>query len=93
MVHQGDKVMIYSKGDDIVVVNLHPWQSFTGYFIPVDEAGEYKTVLTTDDLKFGGFGRVDTKMVYKAEKVSDDRTGFLCYLPSRTATVLRKVRK
>ena len=92
-VHQGDKVMIYSKGDDVVVINLNPGQSFTGYFIPVNEEGDYRAVLTTDDPKFGGFGRVDTEMVYHAETVSDDRTGFLCYLPSRTATVFRKVRK
>ena len=35
----------------------------------------------------------EVRVIVKAEKVSDDRTGFLCYLPSRTATVLRKVRK
>ena len=90
-IHQDDKVIMYAKGDDVFVINLHPNKSFTGYFVPVDKAGDYQTVLTTDDPKFGGFGRVDTKMVYHAETVSDDRTGFLCYIPSRTATVFRKV--
>ena len=53
--------------------------------------GNYVAVMTTDDAEFGGFDRVDKTYKYKTEKNSDGVCGFYCYLPSRTATVFRKV--
>ncbi len=90
--HQSDKVLIYSKGDTLFAFNFHPHQSFEGYFIPTGEEGEYQVALSTDDPAFGGFGRVDPKVCYKAEKTPDGRIGFQCYLPSRSAIVFAKRR-
>lgn len=88
---QDDKTIIYAKGDYIFIFNFNPAQSFEGYFIPVKKAGEYKVVLSSDEKKYGGFGRIDTEYVYKTKKIEDGREGFMCYLPARTAMVLKKM--
>ncbi len=89
-IHNDDKVLIYSKKKNVFAFNFSPNRSFEGYFIPVEESGSYKAVLSTDELQFGGFGRVDSDLVYKAEKMPDGRIGFYAYLPARTATVFKK---
>ena len=91
-IDQGDKVMIYSKGEFIFAFNFHPTVSFEGYFIP-SPAGEYEVVLSSDDRKYGGHGRTDNTVVYRASKQKNGSTGFLCYLPNRTAVVFRKRKK
>ena len=88
--HQDDKILIYTKGDFVFAFNFHPTKSFDGYFIPVGKAGNYGIVLSSDDGKFGGFGRVDTAYEYEASTTPADWIGFQCYLPSRSAIVFRK---
>ncbi|MBR6321281.1 MAG: alpha amylase C-terminal domain-containing protein, partial [Lachnospiraceae bacterium] len=90
-VHDGDKILIYEKRGDVFAFNLNPTQSFTGYFVPTPSEGDYEAVLCTDDKEFGGFGRIDEKVRYHAENLSDDRSGFLAYLPSRCGLVYRKI--
>jgi 1,4-alpha-glucan branching enzyme len=88
--HNGDKVMVYTKGNLVFVFNFHPYKSFEGYFVPTAKSGSYKVLLTTDEERFGGHNRVDTKYVYTAKTLDDGRKGFLCYLPSRSAIVFKK---
>ncbi len=90
--HNDDKVLIYTKNDFVFVFNFNPQKSFEGYFVPVGEEGLYKVVLSSDDGKFGGFSRVDTKRKYKAERTPHDWFGFNCYIPSRSAFVLKKIK-
>lgn len=87
---QEEKTIIYSKGKLTFAFNFNPTESFTGYFIPTDEIGDYKVVFSSDDEVFGGFGRVDKKYRYTAAKHEDGRVGFFCYLPNRSAVVLKK---
>lgn len=88
-IHNHDKVIIYTKGNIVFAFNFNPEKSFENYFIPVDKEGEYKVVLTTDDKNYGGFDRVNMDYQYTAVKTADSRTGFMCYIPSRTAIVLK----
>ncbi len=88
--HQDDKVIIYSKGDYVFIFNFHPTKSFEGYFVPTHERGTYKVVLSTDDGEFGGFSRVDKLQKYKTVKAENGWIGFPCYLPCRSAIVLKK---
>jgi len=90
-IQNGDKVILYTKGKTAFAFNFHPNQSFEGYFIPVEEEGEYAVVLTTDDPAYGGFSRVDMQYRYHTERLEDGRVGFRCYLPSRSAIVFKKV--
>lgn len=87
---QQEKTLIYGKGNVIFVFNFHPTHSFDGYFIPVQEEGTYAVILSTDDKQFGGPARIDTEYRYQTIKING-QTGFKCYLPSRSALVLKKV--
>ena len=89
-IDQGDKVLLYTKKKVAFAFNFHPDRSFENYFVPVEEAGTYSVILSSDDSDFGGFDRVDKSVCYKAEKTADGRLGFFCYLPSRSATVFKK---
>ena len=87
---QQEKTLIYGKGNVVFAFNFHPTQSFDGYFIPVQEEGTYAVILSTDDEQFGGPNRIDTDYRYQTIKING-QTGFKCYLPSRSALVLKKV--
>ncbi len=87
-----EKILIYEKGDFIFAFNFNPHRSFEGYFIPSWRVGKYKTVLSSDEERFGGFGRVKEGYCYKSEQTKDARAGFYTYLPSRTALVFKKVK-
>ena len=89
-IDQNDKVLLYTKKGVVFAFNFHPDKSFENYFVPVEEEGFYKAILSSDDEKFGGFERVDKQYAYKAEKTLDGRLGFFCYLPSRAAIVFKK---
>ncbi|MBQ8185227.1 MAG: alpha amylase C-terminal domain-containing protein [Lachnospiraceae bacterium] len=88
--HQDDKIMIYTKGDTVFAFNFHPTKSFDGYFIPVGQKGTYQVVLSSDDGEFGGFSRVDTGVQYEAVTTPANWVGFRCYLPNRSAVVLKR---
>ncbi|MBE6885467.1 MAG: 1,4-alpha-glucan-branching enzyme [Ruminococcaceae bacterium] len=88
--HQDDKVLIYTKGDTVFIFNFHPTKSFDGYFVPVGKEGTYNVVLSSDDGQFGGFSRVDTSIQYKTFTTPIGWVGFKCYLPNRTAIILKK---
>ena len=88
-IHQGDKVLMYRRGKAYFTFNFDPNRSFEGYFMPVEEEGDYQVILSTDDYRFGGFGRIHHR-TYTALPQPDGRVGFTVYLPSRTAMVLQK---
>ncbi len=89
--HQQDKVIIYERNGVVFAFNFHPTKSFTGYFIPVLEKGDYQVVMSTDEHRYGGQGRISLDFVYKTAEVGDGRYGFPIYLPSRTALALKKL--
>ena len=92
-IHNSDKIIVYSKGNDVFVFNFNPSQSFDGYWIPVNEVGKYQVVMSTDDSQFGGFDRVDKNYVYTAVDYGGTRPGFHCYLPNRCGLVFKKIDK
>lgn len=60
--------------------------SYEACYIPAP-CKDYQIVLSTDDKLFGGFGRIDTAMLYDGKQ--DATTSYVqLYLPSRTAVVL-----
>ncbi len=90
-VQNDDKVLIYSKKDVVFAFNFNPTKSFEGYFVKTDCEGEFKAILSTDQKEFGGFDRCDMEYIYTAKKQPDGTIGFLCYLPSRTTNVFKKI--
>lgn len=62
--HEGDKIIVFERAGLLFIFNFHPTQSFADYRVGVEEPGEYHVVLTSDEKRFGGFDRVDTKTKY-----------------------------
>ena len=85
----GAKTLVYEKGSGVFAFNFHPACSYEGFFVPVTEPGVYQVQLSTDDLCFGGHGRVWHQSYETVEK--DGKTGVLLYLPSRTAVIIKKI--
>jgi 1,4-alpha-glucan branching enzyme len=61
--NEKDKVLVYERAGLLFVFNFHPVDSFTDYRVGVEEAGEYRIALSSDEKKFGGFDNIaiDTK--------------------------------
>ena len=93
--NDGDQVLAFGRGDLIFVFNFNPVRSFSDYGFLVPK-GSYKTVLDSDSIEFGGYGRVDDNVehftlmdpLYKKVR----KEWLKLYLPARSAMVLKKVR-
>jgi len=87
-----DHVLAFRRGDHLFVFNFHPVNSYTGFGINCD-AAEYRIVLDTDRLEFGGFGRIDGTMAYDAFPLGKLGSGYQLklYLPCRIGLVLKKI--
>lgn len=83
--HVQDQVLAFERGGLLFVFNLHPSNSYEGRVIPT-RPGTYSIALETDAAIFGGFGRIDPKVTYRA---SGPDSSVSLYLPSRTGLVLR----
>lgn len=94
--NEGDQVLVFQRKDLLFVFNFNPTRSYTDYGILVD-TGKYKIVLNTDSIKYGGYDRLDEKMLYlTSDKDSKNSSGvekkqwLQLYIPSRTGFVLKK---
>ncbi|GJM62323.1 alpha amylase C-terminal domain-containing protein [Persicobacter diffluens] len=84
-----NNTIIFKRGDLIFVFNFHPENAIPAYQFWVPEEGDYKIILSSDDPEYGGFNRVNTKMVY----TTNEEQKLSIYLTNRTALVFQKVKK
>ncbi|CAI5528210.1 unnamed protein product [Closterium sp. Naga37s-1] len=86
---EGDKLIVFERGDLVFVFNLHWSNSYTDYRIGCNKPGKYKVVLDSDEGRFGGYNRIDHNAAYYSnEGWHDGRPhSFQVYAPSRTAVV------
>jgi 1,4-alpha-glucan branching enzyme len=86
------KILAFARGDFFFFFNFHPSRSSAD--LPVETVpGEYLHVLDTDELQFGGQGRIESGGQYFTmpfEEKDTLRHRLQLYLPCRTALVLRK---
>jgi 1,4-alpha-glucan branching enzyme len=88
--NENDKILIFMRADTLFAFNFHPAGSISDYRFNAP-AGTYRMILNTDDVSFGGHGRLTRDQVHTcaAEKIRGDETGCLSlYLPCRAAVVL-----
>ncbi|MBI9067525.1 MAG: alpha amylase C-terminal domain-containing protein [Salinivirgaceae bacterium] len=90
-INNADKVICFSRSDLLFIFNFHPSKSYADYGIPVSE-GKYKYIMGTDELPFGGFGRVDESQSFYSLIIdgTDKEHQIKVYIPSRTAIILEK---
>jgi len=90
---EGNKCLIYERAGLIFLFNFHTSESIPGYEFVLPEPGTYKIILSTDNVKFGGHGRINEEMQYITrfdEATSTNRLSI--YSTNRTAIVLKKVK-
>lgn len=83
--------IVEKKGGLVFVFNFHPTACIADYKFYIPEPGVYKIVLNSDDLKFGGFGRLDPNQEFFAMP-KDGHYELSIYNVNRTVLVLKKVR-
>ncbi|KZS97632.1 glycoside hydrolase [Sistotremastrum niveocremeum HHB9708] len=90
--NETDKVVVFERAGLLFIFNFHPTNSFADYRVGVEEAGEYKVVLSSDEKKFGGFDRVDLNGRYHTTPLEwNNRKNWLqVYIPTRCCLVLGK---
>ena len=90
--HEGDKLIVFEKGDLLFIFNFHPNQSFDNYRIGTLWGTPHKILLDSDEAKF--FGK--TRLTYGHEHTFPaiheswmNRPNYIqLYIPSRTCMVL-----
>lgn len=90
-IDQDRKIIAFRKKDHVFLFNFHPTESYSGFDLPVHEAGRLQVVLDTDENRFGGQSRISHDALYAAGPLpsQSDYTGITIYAPCRTAMVLR----
>lgn len=91
--HEGDKIIAFERANLVFVFNFNTTQSFTGYRVGTEVAGTYKCILSSDEPRFGGQGRIDMNHEHfsNPEGYAGRRNFIEVYTPSRTAAVYAKV--
>jgi len=56
--NESDKVIVFERAGLLFIFNFHPTKSFTDYRVGVEDGGEYKIVLSSDEKRFGGFDNI-----------------------------------
>ncbi|MEG0655727.1 MAG: alpha amylase C-terminal domain-containing protein, partial [Mucinivorans sp.] len=85
-----NKTMVYEQAGLVFVFNWHPSASIMDYRMPVPMPGRYRIILDTDDIEFGGFGRVDNTIDYFSS-TTEGRHYIRIYNTNRSALVFQHV--
>ncbi|WP_237563158.1 alpha-amylase family glycosyl hydrolase [Algoriphagus kandeliae] len=80
------KILAYERGGLIFVFSFHPTDSYFGFPIPMPKAGDYQIILHSDQKEFGGFERLDKKLIYPTDK--ENKVSL--YIPNRVVMVLKR---
>lgn len=94
LMDETNKTMAFAHRDLLFVFNWHPAASIPDYEVPVEAAGRYVPLLSTDEPRFGGAGRQAMDGEHFSFNVKSDDGGqyprIRIYNTSRTATVYVK---
>ncbi len=85
-IHEENRVIAFTRGTFVFVFNFHHDHSYQDYMIQAP-SGTYKTVLNTDESRFGGHGRLVDDQVHHAREAE----GLSLYIPTRTGIVLNRM--
>ena len=91
---EGDKVLAFTRGEKLFVFNFHHSSSYTDYGVIVPPATRWRHLIDTDEVRFGGQGRIARGGMYEPMLVSargEIVQQIRLYLPARTAIVLSRI--
>lgn len=87
-IHEDDKVIAFERGGLLFAFNFSPTRDVCDYGIPVSRGEDYEILFSSDDYRYGGFGRVRREAV-SAFVPGVEGNCVRLYLPARTCTVLK----
>lgn len=89
-IHEEAKQLVYTRGGLVFVFNFHATTSYRDWRIPVPQPADYRVVLNTDDIGYGGQGNVTADARYPWQNVSmkGQPQSIQMYVPARSAQVL-----
>ncbi|XP_066555963.1 1,4-alpha-glucan-branching enzyme isoform X2 [Amia ocellicauda] len=67
--HEGDKIIVFERGNIIFIFNFHPSKSYSDYRVGVNLPGKYKIKLDSDKSDYGGHQRIDHSTDFFTEPV------------------------
>ncbi|WP_317165624.1 alpha-amylase family glycosyl hydrolase [Nibribacter ruber] len=84
-----NNVLIFERAGLVLLFNFHVKNSIPDYIFPLNHAGSYQIILSSDAPETGGHDRVDTELEYFTQPTKYGPR-MSVYLPNRTALVLKK---
>jgi 1,4-alpha-glucan branching enzyme len=88
---ESNKTIVFERNNLIFVFNFHTNNSIPDYTFRIPRHGEYRIILNSDNLSFGGHGRIDESVSYFTFSDSSGNDAFLkIYNTNRTAIVLKR---
>uniref|UniRef100_A0A8B9LSV8 1,4-alpha-glucan branching enzyme n=1 Tax=Astyanax mexicanus TaxID=7994 RepID=A0A8B9LSV8_ASTMX len=67
---QADKVIVFERAKLLFIFNFHPSASFSHYRVAVQHAGKYKIQLNSDEVRYGGHGRIQSDTEFFTEPMA-----------------------
>ncbi|KAI8910768.1 glycoside hydrolase superfamily [Entophlyctis helioformis] len=88
--HEGDKVIVFERGNLLWIFNFHPSQSFADYRVGTAWSGKHRVALHSDRKVFGGHERIDDAGEYLTvpQRWSERPNWIQVYIPARTVLIL-----
>ncbi|MCG9132492.1 alpha amylase C-terminal domain-containing protein [Candidatus Poribacteria bacterium] len=91
-IHEAAKQIVYARGGLVFAFNFHPSESVTDWRIPVPERADYRLILDTDDVMYGGHGAVEGVHYPWQDVAMEGQTQSIqLYVPARSAQVLAPI--
>ena len=93
LANEPDKVLAFVRGDLLFAFNFNPTQSFADYGVLVPPSTTWDHLFDSDEVRFGGQGRIAAGGEYIPELVQHGPElvqMIKLYLPARTAVVLKR---
>ncbi len=87
-IHEDDKVLAFERGGLLFVFNFSPTNNYSNYTIPVGDACDYDVLFSSDDYRYGGFGRVNRDS-HSAFQPGMEGNIIKLFIPQRTCIVLK----
>ena len=88
-IHEDAKQLVYERGGLVFVFNFHPTASVPDWRIPVPQKADYRLILNTNDIAYGGNGAVEGIHYPWQDVAMEGHTQSIqLYVPARSALVL-----
>ncbi len=83
------RVILYERAGIVCAFNFDPERNYFGYTIPVPKEGQYRVVISSDECRFGGAGKVSMDHIYTAVRGRNGIPVLKLFLPKSTGICIK----